>query len=270
MTFEAFETSAAGGRPVELYDFQRGYLHWRYTSAQADVFADSATWAATPISRTGFEAASELNRSAIKITVPRDNEVADMWRVTAPSEEIGLTLKQYHHGDGETAVLWIGRVVNVDWSGSLATLHLEPGYTGVRRQGLRRRYQRACPHVLYGQLCRLSPSTFRLLSQCDSISGLIIGVQNGSALGATYYTGGYVEWEVASGLYDRRYIVEHSGAYMTLNAVPHTLSLGQAIRVYPGCDHTLATCNTKFGNSANYGGMPYIPIKNPFNGASLF
>lgn len=270
MTYNAIETSAWDGKPIELFDFQRGYLHWRYTSAQQDVFISDNTWTAIPISRTGFEATNELNRSAIRVTVPRNNEIADLWRVAPPSEEIGLTLRQYHDGDSETAVLWMGRIVMVNWSGSLATLHIEPGYTSVRRQGLRRRYQRSCPHVLYGQLCRLSASTFRLMSECDSISSLTIGVLNGSINGSTYYTGGYVEWEVKSGLYDRRYIVEHSGAYMKLNAIPHTLAVGQAISIYPGCDHTLTTCDTKFSNSVNYGGMPYIPVKNPFNGTPIF
>jgi hypothetical protein len=34
---------------------------------------------------------------------------------------------------------------------------------------------------------------------------------------------------------------------------------GDAFTVYLGCDHTQATCTTKFGNLTNFRGFPYIP-----------
>ncbi|MBK7804300.1 MAG: phage BR0599 family protein [Chloracidobacterium sp.] len=37
-----------------------------------------------------------------------------------------------------------------------------------------------------------------------------------------------------------------------------------------GCDHTLATCIAKFANGLNYGGMPYWPTKNPFDGTIIY
>ena len=47
------------------------------------------------------------------------------------------------------------------------------------------------------------------------------------------------------------------------------LKAGDAFEAYPGCDHTLATCAAKFGNQLNYGGFPYIPVKNPFTGDAI-
>ena len=38
---------------------------------------------------------------------------------------------------------------------------------------------------------------------------------------------------------------------------------------FAGCDRTFATCQSKFGNSLNFGGFPWIPVKNPFAGDSI-
>ena len=42
-------------------------------------------------------------------------------------------------------------------------------------------------------------------------------------------------------------------------------TLGQTVDVFAGCDHSLAICESKFANVINYGGFPFVPIKNPFN-----
>lgn len=270
MTYDVKERSAWDGRPVEVYEFSRGHLRWRYTSAQQNVTVNYATYEAVAIARGGIELTNELNRSALKITVARDHPVAEMWRVAPPSEPVSLVISQYHLGDEDLAVQWMGRVINVEWSGSVATIALEPTYTGVRRQGLRRKYQRGCPHVLYGAACRLSAQIYRLSTTCSGIDGNVIASSDVAALGGGYFSGGYVEWEVQSGIYERRYIALHAGAELTLCGAPFGLEVGQSIGAFPGCDHALATCDAKFGNAANYGGMPYIPVKNPFSGNPIY
>jgi hypothetical protein len=44
---------------------------------------------------------------------------------------------------------------------------------------------------------------------------------------------------------------------------------GRAFEAFAGCDRTFATCQSKFGNSLNFGGFPWIPAKNPFAGDSI-
>ncbi len=270
MAYDTIEKGAWSGKPIELYDFTRSYVHYRYTSHQKDLFVNAQTWTSIPVLRSNIELNNEVNRSTIQITVARDNPVADFWRISPPSEPLNVIIYQYHEDDTELVVVWMGRVINVEWSGITAVMTLAPIFTSVKRQGLRRRYQRACPHVLYGSACRLNENTFRLFTLCDSITGLVIASQDASTNGSAYYAGGYVEWEIESGVFERRYITEHTGAYLTLATLPHNLIAGQSITLYPGCDHTLATCNTRFGNTLNYGGMPYIPAKNPFGGTTIY
>ncbi len=270
MTFDVIEKSAGLGKPIECYDFTRSYIHYRYTSAQEDLFLDAQTWKSIPIVRSGIELTSEINRATLKVTVARDNELAAFWLISPPSEPVHLILHQRHEGDTDFAVAWMGRIVAVEWTGITATFIIDPTYTSIKRQGLRRKYQRSCPHVLYGSACRLNAESFRLVTQCDSINGLEITSQDASVNGDTYYAGGFVEWEIENGVFERRYITSHTGAYLYLATNPHNLVAGQGMKLYPGCDHTVTTCNVKFGNMLNYGGMPYIPAKNPFGGSPIY
>ena len=67
----------------------------------------------------------------------------------------------------------------------------------------------------------------------------------------------------------QRLIVASSGGAVTLSAPIPGLTAGDAFDAYPGCDHTLGTCASKFGNQLNFGGFPYIPQKNPFTGDAI-
>ena len=66
-----------------------------------------------------------------------------------------------------------------------------------------------------------------------------------------------------------RMITNHSGDTITLSAVLPGLAVGVALEAFAGCDRTFATCQSKFGNSLNFGGFPWIPAKNPFAGDSI-
>ncbi|AAP96358.1 hypothetical protein HD_1576 [[Haemophilus] ducreyi 35000HP] len=48
------------------------------------------------------------------------------------------------------------------------------------------------------------------------------------------------------------------------------LSVGTQIKVYPGCDGRASTCLKKFNNMLNYGGIPHMPNKSPYDGSRVF
>lgn len=269
MTYDAIERSAAGGRPVELFEFRRGTVVWRYTSADQDVFVDEFTYSRAIIDRSNVERGSEMNRSGLRLTVARDFPIVAMFIVSPPVDVVSLTVRQYHEGDGATVVIWNGRILAVTpWVNGRAEIALEPAATSMRRTGLRRVYQRQCPHVLYGARCGAVSNAFRLVAAAGLISGLDVTVA-GTGVGDGYYAGGFLQWTTAEGL-ERRFIVGHTGTTLSLSTPPTGLSTGTAIEVFPGCDHSLATCDAKFGNATNYGGTPFIPTKNPFGSAPIY
>lgn len=272
MTFNTYETSRQDGSPVELYDFSIGFTHYRYTSADRDLVFSGETFVKETLERTEFEETDDLARANITVTVPRTFPVAEEFRVAPPSYPILLNVWRIHVGDTERKLVWAGRVLNATWEGVSASLHCESILTSMQRPGLRRLYQRQCPHVLYGNACGVSDVANRVVSAVFTASGTVVTVTAGdvsSVGGDGYFDGGFVEAEVSPGVYGRRAIKTQVGDVLTLTHPIPGLTVGAVVDVYPGCDHTLATCHAKFANSANYGGFPYVPRKNPFGGQGL-
>lgn len=118
-------------------------------------------------------------------------------------------------------------------------------------------YGPSCQHVLYDSGCALVKESF--------------GASGAVGAGSTTTT---INWSGADTNYKQGTITFTSGAnsgvsvtvksaaagvlslMYPLNNVPAT---GDAFSVYWGCDHTLATCGTKFNNTINFLGFPYIP-----------
>lgn len=270
MTYDAREASVQSGAPVELFEFARGSLVFRYTSADADFEFGGETFVAAPLQRGKLETSSERARNALTIQCARDFEIADFYRVAPPTDIVSLIVRRVHRDDAGVAVIWHGRVLNCDWQGSVASLRCEPVTSSLRRPGLRRSYQRGCPHVLYQQgdgMCNVVRATHSTVTTVAAVSGLTLTV---AALGAKPFAGGFVEWEVASGVIERRFIVSFSGLVLTLSQAFQGIAIADAVTVSPGCDHTQATCNGTYANGPNYGGFPFIPIINPFAGTPVY
>ena len=269
MSYASREASVDDASPVEFYELRRGSGVWRYTSAFEDLTYNGFPFSAVPLVRSRIEQTQEAGRAALRITLPRDTEVVQDFVATPPSEVTLLTVYRQHREDGETAVVWMGRVLNAEWRGAEVELNCEPVYTSLQRTGLRRLYQRHCPHVLYGGSCRASPVTHRVQGTVSGTSGTTVTVPAAAGVPAGHFSGGYATWS-AGGITEKRMIVSHSGESLTLASAPPGLAVGATVMLYPGCDHTLATCEAKFANSANFGGFPFIPTKNPFGGSPIY
>lgn len=269
MTYDIRERSVQDGAPVELYEFARNAKIWRYTSSEQDIADSSETWVSVPITRTAVEVNTESARNAIKLTVPRNFEVADLFRISPPTDIIAVTVRRYHRGEEEDiAVIWIGRVLNVSFEGARAIMTCEPVSASLKRQGLRRLYQKQCPHPLYGPGCEVDKTAHDHLTTITGIDGVSVTV---ASLLSKPYAGGFIEIEDADGNFERRFIRSFSGTTLVLN-FPLGPGVGEsdAVIVYPGCDHTMQTCNDVYANILNYGGMPFVPQKNPFDGTPIY
>ncbi len=272
----AFENATTGLNGfIDDFSFIKGvclYPSGTTFTVPAAASPDPQRFTATAIQRTNIESSQELSRSNITITTPRNNPVADLYRVVPPSQPVVVQVQQYHDGDGALASLWAGRIMGVQFAGAKAEMSCEPVFTSIKRQGLRRAYQRQCPHVVYGPECGLNRDTFKLATTVTSFSGLTVTPASGvSTEVAGFFAGGYLEY-LSNGWLERRFITDHTGGVLTLSTIPLGLSNGQAINVYRGCDHTLTMCaSAKFAdNSLNYGGFKWMPLKNPFGAAPIF
>lgn len=270
MTYDTRERSTQDGAPVELYEFTRGGGTERFTSADADVTFETNLYTAATLQRSQIETTAERARNALQIQCSREFPIAELFRVAPPSDVIGVTVRRFHRVDLDPAVIWMGRVLNCSFEGSGATLQCEPVSTSLKRPGLRRPYGRQCPHVFgsIGEgLCNLDLTTVDTATTVTAIGTNTITV---AALGAYSYAGGVVGRDMPDGTIERRLILSASGLVLTLDRPFPGLVVSQAVVVVPGCDHTANTCNTVYANLPHYGGFPFIPIKNPFDGTPVY
>lgn len=269
MTYDAREQSLQSGEPIELYQFNYGDNTYRYTTAKHDVLQMGKVWIAAPLKRNNISFSAEKGRNDLKIDTTRQLEIVDLYRIMPPSEVILLTLYRYHLSDSDAVVVWSGRVLAIEFNGSTAKISCEPVNTSLKRTGLRRLYQRQCPHVLYGNKCKVNKSNYAVAATLSSVSTTTLSSAVFSNYANDYFAGGYLDF-IKDGVVERRFITDHKGAQLTINLPLSGLVAGSSITIYPGCDHTMPTCQTKFNNLLNYGGFPYIPQKNPFGSDGVY
>jgi hypothetical protein len=329
-TFSDRELSVYSSKPVELYLFSNGDQVWAATSADEDITVNlsgsrktatdifvldntagmeigstnptitgNITFKSMGIHRTDSANTSELNRSYVNITVPRDFGVASLYSFYPPSSITAVTVFRYHRDisvditTGDNLNLFtefLGRVVNASGVGVSTELRCEPITTSIRRMGLSQMFQRQCPHTLYNQCegsCRVDKASFANIKTLNATDGLVgLTLKFNTSLIETlkplgYYNGGMVHWKTGHYNYWRWILDQPSSDTININFPVPSLDADNVnplywqggdkqVTLYPGCAHTMTDCRVKFNNLVNYGGDPYIPLMNPFGGSTLY
>lgn len=271
MSFDSLETSIADGKPVRLYLFERGLLKWAYNSSNRDITYEGVLYAGVAISDDGIRQRGVVSADVLKITAQHDLPVAQQFKVVAPSAEIALTIFDLHYSDLLARVRWSGSIAGVNWpSPESCEIRCESLSASMEKTGLRMTYGRPCPYTLYDHRCKASKEARRVTALVSGLTGISISSGIFGAVPAGYFSGGFVEWEIGQGELERRGIERHEGTTLTMLELTHGLSLGMEVHAYPGCDRLIATCDARFNNRLNYGGVPGMPGKSPFSNEPLF
>lgn len=298
MSYENLELSVFQAFPLELYHFkttkngemETGEQSWGYTSAPIDVvfptgnvtYPNGMTFKSTQITRSETTKTADLNKLSMTITVPKDNEVALMYQFYPPTSVITVDIRRSHRTDvdQEIFVHWMGRISSVEFNDEegVARLTCEPVHTSIRRLGLRRHYQRECPHILYSEACGVAKENYQVSRVVQSISGLTVAL--GAALPGVDndFAGGMLSWTNTGKPTQWRFILSNTTTSLQVNfpfpdvndPYGRGLHAGSSITIYKGCTHTMTDCVEKFNNLDNYGGFPYIPMENPFGMTTLY
>ncbi|MGO8740085.1 DUF2163 domain-containing protein [Rhodoblastus sp.] len=157
-----------------------------------------------------------------------------------------------------TAVMFKGRVAAIDEIGRTTAQVTVAADTVFLSIGMPRRlWSPQCTHVLYDSGCGLARGTY-------SANGTV-----GSGA-----TNTWIPWSSASTAYAQGTITftsgANSGAVATIKSassagltlaypLPELPSVGDAFTAAQGCDHTMATCQSKFSNLSNFRGYPFVP-----------
>jgi hypothetical protein len=160
--------------------------------------------------------------------------------------------------------VFIGQITIPSLTSTQATFKCSDfGYLGLKPWPLRV-IQAGCPYTLFDRGCTLSPSSFAV--SCTVASGSTqTNIVVSSALGS-------VGTDTLP--YSRGYIVPTSGeatgwkitvnkqidsTHLELAPFELSIAIGNTFTLHPGCDGLQATCEFKFGNKTNFGGLPNVP-----------
>lgn len=267
--FNTNETSTQDGQPVGLFEFRLGGLYWRYTSADEDQTFGGHDWTAGAITRTSITQGAGAEND-LTITLPADLEIVSLFNGAPPSEIMYLTLSEFHVGDTEAAIQWIGTVGNIiKVSPAEASATCRNLVASFERGGLRLTWGRQCPHALYGTGCRVDKAAHAYPHTVTGVTGSTFTVDGYADPAEGSFAGGFVEWSLGSGTFERRGIESVAGGVLSILGSTTGMEIGTEVTLYPGCPRTTAGC-LAFDNLPNYGGFPHLPGKSPFDGTPIF
>jgi len=283
MAFSDIEISTQGGKPTFLYEFHYGNSYWRYTTNDEDLEGvgldendDPANWIALAITDEGVTQGGS-DQNDIQISIASNSPVPALFRTGQPTGKVWCKVRMYHLGDDptETPMVWSGSITNSvyvdDATEQLAGRSLAGTYD---RTGLRLTWCRQCTHPLYGVGCNRAgsndkedhayPRTIATLTANSFTCTAHSEPDEGS------FSGGFVEWVRDDGSFDRRAIELQDGNDFQIMGSTAGLEIGTEVTIYPGCPRTTDACILFQGHVKNYGGVPHLPGKSPFDGSPVF
>lgn len=275
MTFDTYGDPIDTSRPVELYTIVQGALTYEYTSAEDDLTVASIPYTAEKISRGKIGQSPQDRNRTIEIRVPVGNAFAKRYKLSTPGSRAQITIQRFQRPDSPgfaTITLFIGFVQSVSFENEMkqAVILCSPIETASTRPIPRFSYQSLCNHVLFDSGCKVddTDSRFRFSHTVSAQSGSSITVPGADGYGANFFTGGFLEIDGGD---DSRLIVASSGATLQLLLPFPSSAVGRTVTIFAGCDHTVATCDTKFdtpedtlSNVINFGGFAFVPNRNPY------
>jgi len=277
-----FQGSRARSEPVHLYRIEYGIgsgSQMLLSDAEGAMALAGDVFQPVQIRHGEINASGTLDKANVEVNTPRNNPLVELFRAYPPSQVVNLTIYrgEVNDPDAEFVVIWSGRIIDFSMEGNEARFVCEPIATSIRRPGLRRNYQYGCPHVLYGPSCRANKLDATVSTTVSSIDGSFVILPAGwfSPFEAQKFRAGLIEWTAPSGDKIVRSVLRvtdgaGTGRTLLLGGLPVGLVAGQAVAVSLGCNHQMSDCKDLHNNILNFGGCPWIPVKNPIGNYNNF
>lgn len=259
-------------RVTGLSDGASGY--YAYTNADRPVDAEIpgigtvVTFMPIPIDRESYSSNGKSEPTNMTIKMPKNTDLANLFKPYPPPQPVGVVIMGRHHTDtgNETVVFWTGKVLACDRAGREASLNCDSNIVSMKRLGLRRNWQYGCPLVLYGSLCKASKDNASVVATVvsfDGGDGLVLTANWFGGHAPADFSGGMLSWVSKLGR-EYRTIgnVTTDGAITYLGPL-RDIKPGTEMTVTLGCNHQKSDCVRLHSNILNYGGQPWIPVKNP-------
>ena len=264
---------------LDLYhfDFADGPDYY-YTSAEHAVLYDGEEWLPAPITRNPHrvETDGRTEIDSAQITVDRDTSVTDEFLGPGPTREVRLDIYSADRHDivGTVELDYPGVLVDITRDGKEVTWTASPRKVDTEKKVPRGRYSTRCRWSVYGPGCDLDISDFQETTDLTSIdlTQREVFFVLPDELDDNFFVGGTLDYDGVG-----RRITSQEGPDEAGDDWLYTVRLqywiaglesGDTVDVAPGCPFDPDTCEDRFDNLANFGGLPMLQhVKSsPFGG----
>lgn len=162
------ETSRALYRELHLLTNQEVAVPFAvepFSSAFLPVMSSgNQVWTFTPeaIEHDGVRLDGEKSAGQLKVSLPLEHRLAQLYVLDQPGYQVWLTLAQYDPALSATPlVIWVGQVAATEFDETRCTLTLQHLEKLLSRPGLTAKHPRNCPHSLFDRgTCRVKQHAF--------------------------------------------------------------------------------------------------------------
>ncbi|MDC4819013.1 DUF2163 domain-containing protein [Acinetobacter baumannii] len=159
-----------------------------------------------------------------------------------------------------TLVLFEGRIVEPELDRYGVKASVVSDVDGLKLQMPRNLYTPGCLNTLFDTACGLHSSDFAVntIIGANSTPNRILCEINQPQ---GWFTQGVVEFLEGVNVGVKRTVRLHeTGALLLTLPLLEMPRIGEAIRIYPGCDKRLETCENRFNNRQRFRGAPFVPV----------
>lgn len=263
-------------QPVEAYTFTGSFKTYRYTSYERQITVDGQPHIPAPISRGAVKAGDHTqDQLDVEVTLPVTLEVVQDYAFLTSPPKLRMVLTAFDRdvsnmyvtqaspGTPGGVILWSGTVAAFSVTDRLARVRVPSNFTRALQTVVPSVfYQNPCNHVLYDSRCKVLETNFETITNVTSINNEVIEVTD-DGRADNFLNAGSIQNRRTL---ERRLILTNIGNVITMNLPFTSVRVSDEVRLLAGCDHSFTTCRDKFSNFRNYGGHPFIPFNNPFEG----
>jgi uncharacterized phage protein (TIGR02218 family) len=163
---------------------------------------------------------------------------------------------------GPIASYFEGRVSGVEPVGPRVRLRVKSELEALNVMLPKFLLQPACSNAVYDTNCALVKASYTDAATATGGTTTTVTTATAAVTGkaANYYVLGVVKFTSGALSGVRRSVSVSAAGTITL-ALPLASApqVGDTFSIFPGCDRTSSTCNTKFSNLVHFRGFPHIP-----------
>lgn len=263
MSYDSREKSVYGGQPVECYKFTRGVTQWMFTDSDKTEVIPQGTFAPEVISRTPLRQDNEKGAGSTEVSLASDNPFVRQFIPYLPTAIVFLVIYRFHRGDSDVFTVFNGEVASSRLTkDGEAVLFCPPLSYRLSKVVPGTSYQSRCNHATYSPFCGVNKNDFKITGPVNAVNGAEIQVANFASQPDQWLRNGWIEKDDG----DRRFILDHTGQTITVDAPFLDLEDGATVSAFAGDERTEDVCRVKFDNLVNHLGFARVPNRNPFDG----